>query len=335
MSGSAPISFIFQVSGDSEAKSKIQSVGGAFQNFGKQAETTSMQTQKVTRDFKGAALGMSAAASSAVALGFQYDNLRKSEIRVEQAEKNLTVAKGRLSEAQQALTKLQIQGISTGDDYEQAVLRLDAAQQQHAIATEKVSLATGDLSQDQLGFALNVIPTVITSVASVAAAASAMGITLSASAIATNVAALGMRAFSVAIRLAQLAMGPIGLILIGIGTVLTLIATNAFGVRDAINAMGKAIGDAIPFLKPVMEFFGAVGNALFGETDVNVSNAPPAAEGPVPDWAQAGADYGAATTSSIASSGSAHVGGGNVTVKVYVDGKEIASRIKLSTTKKG
>jgi hypothetical protein len=135
-----------------------------------------------------------------------------------------------------------------------------------------------------------------------------------------------------AVKTTMLAMGPIGWILMGVGTVLALIATNAFGVRDAINAMGKAIGDALPFLKPVLEFLGAAGNAIFGETGTPQGAAtPPTMAGP--EYQQAGASLGGNVVSSISSGGGG--GGGDISVKVYVDSKEIASRVKISTSRKG
>ena len=75
-------------------------------------------------------------------------------------------------------------------------------------------------------------------------------------------AGTGIKGVGTASRLAQLAMGPVGLILIGIGTVLTLVATNAFGVRDAFNSFGKALGDTFPFLKPLLDLIKGLAGAM-------------------------------------------------------------------------
>lgn len=334
--GAAPIAFVFQVQGDAEAKSRIQSVGGAFQNFGKTAQATSQQTQVVTRDFKMAALGMTAAASSAIGLYFQFDNLQKSQLRVEKAEKAVTTAQARLISSQQTLKEMVEKGITTGGDYEAAVLRNKAAQDQLDIATQQLTISQGDNTQAQLQFALQVVPTVITAATSVVGALSAITGANTAVGASAGIGSLGLKGFALAFKSLMLAMGPIGWILLGIGTVLTLIATNAFGVRDAINALGKAIGDALPFLRPILDFLGYVGTALFGETDAMKAEKAPAGMGS-PNFEQAGTNLGNNVVSSISSGGGGGggVGSGGITVKVYVDSKEIASKIKISTSKKG
>lgn len=64
----------------------------------------------------------------------------------------------------------------------------------------------------------------------------------------SSTAATGaMTRFGIALR--ALALNPLFLILTAVATVLTLVATNAFGVRDAFDSAGKAIGDAIPGLR--------------------------------------------------------------------------------------
>lgn len=73
----------------------------------------------------------------------------------------------------------------------------------------------------------------------------------------TSVAAKGLGA-----SLRALALNPLTIALTGVAAVLILVKTNAFGFRDAINAAGKAIGDWLPFLKPVLEGINALGDAM-------------------------------------------------------------------------
>lgn len=48
-------------------------------------------------------------------------------------------------------------------------------------------------------------------------------------------------------------LGPIGIAIAVVGTVLALTATNTFGFRDAMQGAGKAVGDAVPILAPFLE----------------------------------------------------------------------------------
>jgi hypothetical protein len=263
--GAFPIAFLLQIQGDQEVKTRMQSVGGAFQNFGKTAETVNKQAEKINPNFQQAALGLTSAATSAVGLAFQFDNLSKAELRVDQAEKNATQARASYLAAQNSLNELTAKGAITGIAYEQASLRLKAAQEQLAIADEKVNQAQGDLAQGQLQFALQVIPTAITSVTAFKGGLTAMGIGFHTANAGSQVASVGVQRFGLATRLAQLAMGPFGIAMLAIGTVFTLVATNAFGIRDALDSFAKKVEEIFPVLKPVFDFFRNIASALFPE----------------------------------------------------------------------
>lgn len=264
-SGSFPISFLLQVQGDQEVKGRIQSLGGAFQNFGKQADVVNEKASKIQPNFQQAALGLTSAATSAVGLAFSFDNLSKAELRVDQAEKQATSARAAYLAAQSSLNELTAKGAVTGIAYEQASLRLKAAQEQLAIADEKVNQAQGDLTQGQLQFALQIIPTALTSVTAFKGGLSALGLGFQATNVGAQTGAMGVQRFGMATRIAQLAMGPFGLAMIAISTVFTLVATNAFGIRDALDSFAKKVEEIFPVLKPVFDFFRNIASALFPE----------------------------------------------------------------------
>ena len=343
----APISFLLQLQGDVEFKSKLQSASGNIKRLGEEASTTASETQTTTRSFKDAALGMGLAASAGAALYFQFGDLQRSEVKVREAEKNIDTARASLIGSQQALTNLIEEGITSGDDYERAQLRVSAAEAGLQIATEKATFAQGDMNRAHLQFALSTIPTVIGAASSAKMALAGLGFSFKGAGAGAVLGGGGIRAFGAAIKATMLAMGPIGWILIGIGGVLTAIATNAFGVRDAINEMGKALGDLLPFLKPVLEFMGSFGDMVFGKTEKAQAAASMAGLQSA-DFGSAGAAFGgeisaaamATPESFLASMPSGSTGHGfggkvDVNVKVYVDGKEIASKIKISTARKG
>lgn len=324
----APISFVLQLSGDQEFGRKIQSASSNLNTLGRTSDRVNETTSRIKPNMAQAGLGLSAAASGAASLYFQFDNLQKVELRVRTAEKNVDASRASLITSQASLTKLVQSGIMTGNEYEAAQLRVSAAEQQLSIAKERAGIVQGDLTQANLQFALGVVPQMIGAVSSASLGLKGLGLSFGMAGTGATAGSFGIKGFALAMKTAMLSMGPIGLILIGIGTVLTLIATNAFGVRDAINAMGKAIGDALPFLRPLLEFFGTVGTALFGETEAMQAEHSSAAS---QDFAAAGASLGNNVTSSIASSGGGGGGGTpTVNVKVYLDGKEIASKIKIN-----
>ena len=287
MSQGAPIAFDFQVRGDQQVKASIQGMGGALSQLDNTASRASESATKVQRNYSQAALGLSTAASGAASLYFQYDNLEKAETRIATAEKQVDAARAAVLTSQNALNALVAKGITDGPVYEAVQLRVSAAQQELAIAGDKANQAQGDLTQSQLQFGLNVIPTVLGAVTSLSAAkglltastitgtgAQATQTTVNLGSIgsftalsaSTTGAALATRGYALAVRLAQLATGPLGIAMIAIGTVFTLVATNAFGIRDALDSFAKKVESIFPILKPVFDFFRGIASTLFPDT---------------------------------------------------------------------
>jgi len=79
-------------------------------------------------------------------------------------------------------------------------------------------------------------------------------------------ASLGVKGLTISIKGLQFTLGPIGIALIAITTLMTALATNAFGIRDAVNSAGKALGDMLPILRPVLGVLQEFGRML-GLTD--------------------------------------------------------------------
>jgi hypothetical protein len=276
------------VDGDEELKSKMDSAGASMDKLTDKTETASDKTQSLTRDYIGAAQQFSLAASSISSLWFQFDNLEKAQLRVDRAEKTLTSSNAGVIRAQESLNKLVQDGITSGPEYESAVLKLSAAQQKLDNDTRALAIAQGDMSQAQLGFALSVVPSVMGAVTGLSGGLQALGIitkitnaetaasglafkgaTIGAIGhkIAVGASALATKGLALATKLLHLAMGPVGLIILGVTTFLGLFATNAFGVRDAINSMGKAIGDAIPILRPLLDTLAGIANTIFPQAE--------------------------------------------------------------------
>jgi hypothetical protein len=113
----APISFVFTVTGDQEFKSKLDSARGGLQNLGKQGDIVNQQIAPMQRNFGQAALGLTTAASGAASLYFQYDNLQKSALKVETAQKNVTSAEAALAGARNTLNDLTAKGAEGTPEY--------------------------------------------------------------------------------------------------------------------------------------------------------------------------------------------------------------------------
>jgi hypothetical protein len=280
--------FTMDVENDGEVSSKLDQLAGKVQNVGTKGEEAAKKTSSFTSTLKSSALGITATASAATSLYFQYDNLEKGQARVHKEELGLSKAREAATAAQNNLNKLVAQGVTGGAEYEAALLNLQQAQSKEEIKLKDLSIAQGDFSQSQLQFALGVVPTafsavtsltgvmdslkkakLLNAVASGAEAAAEGGSRLAkiASIPTTFAATAATQGYGMAIKGAMLALGPIGWALMGVTTVMGLFATNAFGVRDAINQAGKAIGDAFPLMRPMLEGLTSLAKMVFPESE--------------------------------------------------------------------
>jgi hypothetical protein len=302
-----PISYLMQVEGDDEVKTRLSAIDGSVDKTGQAmedgsqksgkysgalgqlsqtTESTKSRTQAYGGVLKQSALGISSVAASATNLYFQYDNLAKVQTRVEKAEVSLLSAKSQLMAAQERANKINEKGITSGAEYEKAQLDLQKAHDQVKISTDRVSQAQGDLTQSQMNFALGVLPTVFSSLSTVqtvmatlkAAKVADVVVTSQQSIVnlgavgsfttltaATGAQTLATNAATTATRLLHIAMGPVGWVIGGIAVAAGLFATNAFGIRDTINALGKALGDAAPPIRWILEGLGTFANTLLPE----------------------------------------------------------------------
>lgn len=290
----ASLKYILEVIGVAEAVSELETFDGALANMNQTAERSVEQNVNLKDSVGKVGLGFVSAASEALSLWTQYDNLEKLELKITIAEKNLDSAKRSLIMSQAALDELVTRGITSGAEYEAAVINVDMAQQQLNIANEHLIQSQGNLTQQQLNFGLVVLPTVFNAIQGIHAAIETwrtVQIALTTAQSAQTIVNLGSigsftaltaatmaqtfatNAGVIATRLFHLAMGPIGWTILGVSTFLGLFATNAFGVRDAMNAVGKAVGDALLFLQPLLNALAEIANTLFPQTEKASSEA--------------------------------------------------------------
>ncbi len=282
-----PLDFLMQVKGDAEVQSKFKKTGDIIDEVGDKTDKAAKKGNSMFDAYAKAAGGFSIATGGVTSLFFSYGNLEKGQLRVDRAQNEVNKSNLALQNAQDKLNALVEKGITSGPQYEQALLKLSTAQEDVRIKTQQAAQAQGDLSEAQTQFALSVVPTVFSAVTGMREGIMALkdaqvfqrletilGMN-------TSRADAGAKAFqtgairaadgatkqlTLSTKLLNLAMGPVGIAILGVSTFMALFATNAFGIRDAINAAGKAIGDAIPILRPLLEMLSAAANTLFPET---------------------------------------------------------------------
>jgi hypothetical protein len=294
LSSSARITIELVATGDSEVQSALKATGNAADELGKAFDESSTSATKIAETFLGAAGGANAMAKEVFGLWTRFDDLEKVQLKVTSSALNVESAHTALIEKQQALNELVQKGVTYGLEYEIASRQIKEAEDELAIAKEKEEMAQGSLTEAYVNFGFSVIPAVqdvyagftevkkavtgdtwkyvsaiiqerFTTQAASAAHTGSIGAMMAHKA-ATMASTLATQGLAFATKLLNIAMGPVGWVILGIGTGLALFATNAFGVRDAVNSMGKAIGDAFPAMKPLLDGLAYIASTLFPDT---------------------------------------------------------------------
>jgi hypothetical protein len=209
-----------------------------------------------------------AVSGSAWALYNAVDNLEKKELAASKAKLAVEQANLKVSKAQELVNKLASEGKQGTLDYQQAQEALSQSQEKLSLAMERNEIIQGDLQEDYAALVTNILPLVLSLGGSVTTMFGSMsgilpklrgGLTSVKTAfMGTGVAA---REAGISMKGALIGTG-IGAVVVLIGTFLEAFANNWWGVRDAINGVGKAIGDALPFLRPFLDFLGWVGGGI-------------------------------------------------------------------------
>lgn len=226
------------------------------------SEQASLRSARAQEALKSAQSALNELTAEGVTSGEAYEAAKQ---KVALAEENARLAAERSRMAQEDVNEAYAQfAITVGPEVASVVTNaiagftsLRAAHLSHAAATLQSTIA----ERASMGSILSTIP------ARVGAAAATVGHTAAtvahtvaawASVAATNAAAMAM-------RILMIASGPIGWIILGIATVVTLFATNAFGLRDALFSLANAIWEVV---KPALEWiWGAFQVAAKGITD--------------------------------------------------------------------
>ncbi len=270
------------------------------QVMGATVQTVSNSTKATTSwtsVLKNNVLAIASVASGVIGLVTQYTQLQKTQIQAQKAAVQEITTKNKVIDLTNKLTAVQQKYGQNSTQAAKAQRDLTAAQEKASIAAERNSVIQQSLSERTADFAVNILPNLIgvgsgviqvlqgmrsaqqevaavTTITgdAVSVANAQMAISkvsagelalankgLAASEIATGEAATVAGS---AMRTALIRTG-IGALLVAAGTALIAFTQNWYGFRDAVNAAGKALGDFLPFLRPVLDFLGGtVGQGL-------------------------------------------------------------------------
>lgn len=250
--------------------SGLSKSGTAMGELGSKAQAA----QTGTRSFGTAITGLAGIMTQGVGAGIQlfnmYDSIGDAQVQVTNKSNRLSKAQEAEGKARDRLNALMKSGTATTQEIAAAQLDLEQATKAVAVRENDLENAQEALNQSMAEFAKNILPLIIQTVGGVVSSVTLLkGSFLGAGAAGVK-GSEGVSFFGKAVGKLPALMGPIGIVLAGVGAAMALIGTNAFGVRDALDGLGKAIGDMFPILKPVLESIRSFGE-IMGLTSVDVS----------------------------------------------------------------
>lgn len=208
----------------------------------------------------------SAMTGSAISLWQAYDGLGDAQLNVDKAQNALQTSTLKLE-------ALEIRRAKLIEDGKQGTAEFALVEDKLALAHDKVAAATGtlqnaqeDLATTQANYVREIIPMLVTTGGSALTMFSTMKDNLGGLKTAFSNMIPAVKSLGSTLSLISLTNPFFIAITVGAGLVLAL-STNLFGFRDAVMGVGKAIGDAIPFLKPFLQAIGDFGawiGSLFG-----------------------------------------------------------------------
>jgi hypothetical protein len=230
------------------------------------AQSTSMEkgaisTQKVSEGhtslkaaFTATAGSTTALVSSTVSLWESYDSLQDAQLRVDKASNTLQATRIKEQSLQNQLNALIANGVTEGDKYTLVQDKLSLAHEKVTAAEGTLQNAQEDLNVTQIEFYKTIIPQVITVLGSAASVIGNMGPLLGA--MKTGIGGVSSALSSISLT------NPFFIAITVGAAVVTAFTTNLFGFRDAVNGVGVALGNLVPFMKPFLTILGDLGQGL-------------------------------------------------------------------------
>jgi hypothetical protein len=261
-----------------EVTGKVES---SLQKVENATNKVSEASKKADSSAKDLVTGFSGVATAGFSLYMTIDRVEKSQFALEKANLAVTRSNEAVDQAQKNYNKALEQFGAGSAQAKDAADKLSIAQQANTLASERASLAQGNVNQAMMQGALSIIPTVITMVSSLSSIRGILSSVTSAGAVAEGVAATATAAAAgptTALTAASwglnasLLANPLVWIVIAIAAfvaALYLAYTYCEPFRNAIDGIGAALKDN---LGKAVEVIGAALTWLWNNVLVPIGN---------------------------------------------------------------
>jgi hypothetical protein len=248
----------------------IKSQGDPFANltnnmnkFNTTATTVGQKLKNFGSQFSNSIATIGTLGGTILNLSRQYQDLSDSQIRVDRSQLKVSKTTEAAGVAQGKLNALTAKGVTSGAEYNAALLNVKQALEAQDIAERNLQEAQEDHQRAQENFWIGLVPTVTSAGASVISVVKDIGGAGGLSGLIPKFKGVGEAAKGLGITMKGALIGTgIGAAIVALGIALEAFANNWWGVRDAVNDMGVALGNAIPALQPVLTALGKVGEGI-------------------------------------------------------------------------
>lgn len=237
----------------SKTSTNMNSMGKSMQTVEKNSTSAANKVRNFGGGMQTMALGVASLATGLVSLQRSYADLEDSQIAVDRTARKVSVTQEALTKANEKLSEAQKKHGKDSEEYAQAQLDVEQAEQAAELATTMHGEALEDQERTYQNFYMSLIPTAIGMVSVLSGMMGGFSRNSTAAAGSVTSMSRGMRILNTVLRFSPL------FILAG---VLFAIRTNAFGFRDALDKLGKKVGDMFPFLRPFLNWVRDLGEAL-------------------------------------------------------------------------
>jgi len=231
-------------------------------NAGNAAGTAAQKHAALKANLIAIAGGFTSAMGGALSLYGAYQSLEMATLGVQRADTLAEAAHTRVMKAQDAYNKAVEKFGPNSRQAIEAGRALATAKEKEGEAVDKARLKHEELNTAYANFIQQLGPSLMSIGGSVVTMFSGLTGKAGGAAAAAEGFGKAMGGASIGGRSMLGVLGPIGLA-IGAGLLLyEALKNNWFGITDAFTAAGKAIGDALPFLRPVLILIQDIGGAL-------------------------------------------------------------------------
>jgi hypothetical protein len=228
----------------------LKQVGTSLDQSAKSATTFGQKVKSFGSTFSSSIASVGTLAGTVVNLSRQYQDLGDSQIRVDKAQLKVSRTTEATSTAQSKLNALVAKGVTSGAEYDKALLDVKQAQEAQTLATTMLGEAQEDQQRAQENFWIGLVPTVTSAGGSVMSILKDMGGTKGFGGLKTAITGLGGKTSGLLGGL----IGGLG----GIGGTASSSVTGLNGAATATTGLGGAMKATALSMLPVVLALGGV-----------------------------------------------------------------------------